>query len=372
MAAKRDYYEVLDVPRDVDDVALKKAYHKAALRWHPDRNPGDPDAEARFKEAAEAFEVLGDPQRRAIYDRLGHEGLQGGGPGAQGFTSADEVFSQFADLFGDLLGNGRRGGSRGGPRRGSDLEVALRLSFMQAVEGGEHTIEVPRQVRCSTCDGTGARVGSEPSTCGTCGGRGEVIQQQMFVRVRTACPTCRGRGKVVRDPCGACAGRGRERMSEKLAVTVPPGVDTGMQLRLAAKGSDGDVGAPSGDLYVTLHVEEHEYFRRDGFDVYLTLPVSYAQMCLGAEVEVPTVYGPERLQVPRGTPSGKVFTLRGKGIVHVNQGDRRGDQHVQVVVAVPKEFTPREEELLRELARIHDAKVKDKGFWRDLVDRLTS
>lgn len=369
MESKRDYYEVLEVPRDADAATLKKAFRKLALQYHPDKNPGDATAEARFKEASEAYDVLSNPEKRAHYDRFGHEGMRGQGFDP-GFQNVGDIFTHFGDIFGDIFGGGggRRGG-RPGMQRGSDLEVGLRLEFMEAVNGCQKEVEVGRHNPCGGCEGRG-RTGTKVVSCPTCGGRGEVIQQQMFLRIRTVCPACRGQGKTVGDPCTDCGGRGRVRVSDKLVVTVPPGVDTGNQLRLTGKGDLGDPGAPPGDLYVTIGVGEHEFFKRDGLDVYCSVPVSYPQACLGATLKVPTVRGEESLEIPRGTASGKVFTLRGKGISGVN-GRGQGNQHIQVVVDVPKKLSPREEELIRELAQLQDGKVGEKGFWRDFLDRIS-
>lgn len=368
MAAKRDYYEVLAVPRTASLDEIKKAFRALALKYHPDKNPGDAEAEARFKEVAEAYEVLSDEQKRATYDRFGHEGLRGGGPG---FQSADEVFVHFQDLFSELFG-GRMGG-RGGPRPGADLEYPLTIEFMEAAHGVEREIHVPRQVHCEVCGGSGAAPSSTPETCATCGGRGEVIATQMFLRIRQPCPTCRGKGKVVRTPCRACGGTGRTRVSEKVKVKVPPGVDDGIAIRYPGKGDVGEPGAPPGNLYIQLRVKPHEVFKRDGLDLYCTVPVGYATMCLGGEVRVPTIHGEVPLQVEPRTPSGKVVTLHGKGMPSLN-GRGPGDQHVQLVVEVPRVLTPREEELIRELASIHADRVKERSPWDDLRDfwsRLT-
>ena len=372
MDSKRDYYEVLGVPRDADAATLKKAFRKLAMQYHPDRNPDNPEAEAKFKELSEAYDVLSDEQKRSTYDRHGFDGLRGQGynPGAQ---DMGDIFSHFGDIFGDLFGGGggRRGG-RGAARQGQDLELAMRLEFMEAVKGCQKEVEITRNALCGGCNGSGAKPGSKPVTCATCGGVGEVLQQQMFLRIRTVCPACRGQGKTISDPCRDCSGRGRVRASEKLTVTIPGGVDTGNQLRLGGKGDFGDAGAPSGDLYVTIQVKEHELFKREGLNVFCQVPVSYPQACLGAEIKVPTVNGEEALEIPRATPSGKVFTLKGKGIAGVN-GRGQGNQLVQVVVEVPKKLTPREEELIRELAELQTGKVGgEKGFWRDFFDRLSS
>jgi molecular chaperone DnaJ len=373
--SKRDYYEVLGVAKDADEKVLKKAFRKLALKFHPDRNPGDASAEAKFKEASEAYDVLSDDQKRAAYDRYGHEGMRGAGFNP-GFGGAEDIFSHFSDIFSDLFGGGGGGGARGGRGgrvlRGADLEFVLRLDFMEAIKGGDQEIEFPRHVSCEPCSGSGATAGTGKKTCGTCRGTGQVVQQQLFIHIRTACPACRGQGQVIERPCLSCEGRGRQRETQKLNVTIPAGVDSGMQLRLSGKGDEGGPGGPAGDLYVTLRVLEHEFFKRDGYDIYCTVPIGYAQACLGSEIEIPTVYGTKMLSVPRGTPSGKVFSLRGNGVKVVNSKNRQGDQKVQVVVQVPTDLTKEEETLLRKLAELQDAKVSEKGFFRDFIDRFTN
>ncbi len=369
MATPRDYYEVLGVPKDAPADDIKKAYRKLALQFHPDRNPDNPEAESKFKEASEAYQVLSDDEKRAVYDRYGHSGLRGTGS-EQGFQSAEEVFSQFSDLFGDLFGFGGQRRSQGGRRirRGEDQELRVRISFLEAVHGCQKEIEYDRQQRCDSCGGNGVQSGSRPETCNTCRGTGEVIQAQMFLRIRTVCPTCQGQGEIIRNPCRSCTGSGRVRAREKLSVKVPAGIHEGLRIRLHGKGDDGDAGAPTGNLYVQVAVDEHELFRRDGNDIVCTIPVGYPRACLGGPIEVPTVdEAPETLELPKGTPSGKIFTLRGRGVPRLD-GRGRGDQLVQVVVAVPKHLTPREEELIRQLADAQDEKVKDKGFWSDIKD----
>ena len=370
MANKRDYYEVLGVARTASTAEIKKSFRTLALKFHPDKNPGDKEAEAHFKEVAEAYEILGDDQKRHMFDRFGHDGLRGAGMNA-GFQNADEVFSHFSDLFGDLFGfGGGRGGRGRGPRRGQDLEYPLALEFLDSAKGCEKEIQVPKHAHCDTCSGSGVAKGTEPTTCGTCRGAGEVIQAQMFLRIRSTCPTCGGRGKVIKDPCAACSGSGRTRETERLKVTIPAGVDDGMQLRLQGKGDIGEPGGPPGDLYVTMRVTEHEHFHRDGVHVLCTVPISYPMACLGGEIMVPTIDGEAPIQIEKGTPSGKIHTLRGKGVVSLN-GRGRGDQMVQVVVAVPKSLTPREEELIRQLAGLQDSKVKDRSLWKDILERLS-
>lgn len=363
--AKRDYYVVLEVTKTASDADIKKAFRALAMKHHPDRNAGDKEAETKFKEAAEAYEVLSDPEKRSTYDRFGHEGLRGQG----GFQSAEDVFSQFGDLFGELFGGGGRQRAKAGPRRGADLEYVLAVEFMDAAKGSEQEIQVPKHGLCETCDGTGAKAGSSPITCDLCKGAGEVMQRQAFFQIRTACPRCSGSGKVIKDPCGSCSGSGRQRVSDKLKVTIPAGVDDGMQLRLGGKGDIGDKGAPNGDLYVTIRLKEHSLFRRDGVHVLCTVPMSFPTACLGGTITIPTIDGDVPQEIEAGTPSGKIVVLRGKGIPSV-QGRGRGDQHVQLVVAVPKTLSAREEELVRELATLHDDKVRDKSFWDDLKNKL--
>ena len=369
--AKRDYYEVLGVARDAPQPEIKKAFRALAMKLHPDKNPGDKEAEARFKEVAEAYDCLSDDQKRQMYDRYGHDGLRGAGMNS-GFQSSDEVFSHFADMFGDLFGlGGGRGGQRG-PRRGADLEYPVSIEFLDAAHGCEREITFPKHISCEQCTGSGAKAGSQPQVCGTCRGAGEVTQQaQMFLRIRTACPTCGGRGKVVKDPCGGCAGTGRTRTTEKLKVTIPAGVDDGMQLRLSGKGEVGEPGGPAGDLYVTIRVNEHEQFQRDGTNVILRRTIPYVLAALGGELVVPTVDGEETIAVEHGTPSGKVITLRQKGIAAIN-GRGRGDQLVQLVVEVPKQLSAKEDELLRELAKAQGVKVRDRGFWQNVFKGFPS
>ncbi len=377
MSSPRDYYEILGVSRDADAQDIKKSYRKLAMKYHPDRNPDDPKAEAAFKEVSEAYSVLSDDEKRATYDRFGHQGLRGAGVDP-GFASAEEIFSQFSDMFGDLFGfggagGGRRGGGRGPRlRRGADQEYALELDFLEAVHGCQKEITVARYGTCDECSGTGAEAGSKPEACGTCGGLGQVVQGHGFLRIRTACPHCGGRGQVVTNPCDSCDGAGRTRVTDTLTVSVPAGVDNGLQLRLTGRGDSGDPGAPAGDLYVQIRVKPHEMFRRNGADVLIELPISYPQACLGGTLSVPTVDGDTPLELPRGTPSGKVFTLKGKGAPHLGRRGGRGDQHVQVVVAVPRTLSDEEEDLIRKLAELQDEKVSDKGFWRDILGRFSS
>lgn len=361
MADKRDYYEVLGVAKDAPDKEIKKAYRKLAMQFHPDRNPGDKEAEASFKEAAEAYEVLSDADKRSTYDRFGHSGLKG--QGYQGFSGSDDIFSAFGDMFGDLFGFGGGGGrqrARSGPRRGSDLRYDLALGFDEAAFGTKQEIEVLREEPCETCNGTGGKAGTEPSSCRTCGGRGEVIQQQAFLQIRTTCPRCRGRGQMYEEQCAPCSGRGRTGKKRKLNVNVPRGVADGMQLRLNGEGEPGSKGGPPGDLYVVLRVRPHEFFERHGDDVACRVEVSFPQAALGAEIEVPTLEGAAMVTVPGGTQTGDILKLRGQGVPNVRTGSR-GDQLMEVFVKTPTKLTDREVELIEELASIHGEKTKEHG-----------
>jgi molecular chaperone DnaJ len=374
MSQPRDYYEVLGVARDAAEGAIKKAYRKLALQYHPDRNPDNPEAEAKFKEASEAYSVLSDAQKRGTYDRFGHQGLKGQGFNP-GFHDPEEIFSQFGDLFGDLFGfgGGRRGGGGQRLRRGANLQIALQLEFLEAIHGVKKVIDLPREVVCGRCDGNGAEPGTQPVKCSTCNGVGEVIQQQMgFLRIRTTCPHCRGSGKVIQDPCKECSGSGRTRQVDSITVPIPPGMNTGQGLRVPAKGHEGDRGAPPGDLIVHIEVSEHEFFKRHGDDVLCEVPISFPQACLGAQLKVPTVDGDAELVVPPGTPSGRIFSLPGQGAPRPGGRRGRGDQRVQVIVQVPSRLSAEEDRLIRKLAELQDEKVAEKGFLKDFWDRITS
>lgn len=365
----RDYYEVLGVEKGADAGAIKKAYRKAAMKYHPDRNPDDPEAETRFKEVSEAYSVLSDDQKRQVYDQYGHEGLKGRGYDPN-FTDLSDIFSVFGDLFGGGFG-GFGGGGRGrrrGPRPGPDLEYPLRLEFMEAALGVEKTIEVPKHTHCGTCEGSGLKPGASPKTCSTCGGHGQVIQEQGFLRIRTTCPTCRGNGQMVDpdDTCSDCQGSGRERQSETITVKIPAGSYSGLQIRHPGRGEVGDPGAPNGDLYVTLDVAAHEVFKRDGADTYATVPVPFPVMALGGDIHVPTVHGEEELTVKKGTESGHVVTLRGKGLARLRARGTKGDHHVRLVVDVPDTLSDEQEELLRKLAETLEVGVREKNFWQKL------
>jgi molecular chaperone DnaJ len=377
----RDYYEILGVARDADQAAIKKAFKAAARKFHPDLNKDDPAAEAKFKEASEAYDVLSTDEKRRVYDQFGHEGLKGRGFDPN-FTDLGDILSAFGDLFGggfaDFFGGAGGARGRGGrqARRGADLEYPMRLDFMEAALGATRTISVPHHTHCQVCAGSGLNKGAAPKQCATCGGAGQVIQAQGFLRIRTVCPACRGQGQVVdpKDQCAGCRGSGRVREVFETQVKIPAGTYPGLQIRLAGKGEVGDPGGPSGDLYITLDVEQHDLFKRDGADVYVTVGVPYPVMCLGGEIEVPTVHGPEKMKIEPGTPSGHVSVLSGRGVDQLRARGTRGDQHVRVMVDVPRDLGEEETQLLQRLAEIRSQVVGDggKGFWKGLFEKLTS
>lgn len=347
--AKRDYYEVLGVERGASEADLKKAYRRLAMKYHPDRNPDDKAAEEAFKEANEAYEVLSDANKRAAYDQHGHAGVDpsmGGGPGGFGNANFSDIFG---DVFSDFFG-GARGGSRGGPQRGSDLRYTLELSLEEAVRGTTVTIRVPTQVNCKVCEGSGAKKGTKPTTCPTCGGVGQVRMQQGFFSVQQTCPRCHGSGKIIPEPCEACHGHGRVEESKTLSVKVPAGVDTGDRIRLSGEGEPGNLGGPTGDLYVVINVREHSIFERDGKNLYCEVPISYADAALGGELEVPTLDGRVKLKIPEGTQTGKLFRLRGKGVAPV-RGGAPGDLMCRVAVETPVNLDKRQRELLEEFRK---------------------
>lgn len=374
--AKRDYYEVLGVAKDAGDPEIKKAYRRLAMKHHPDRNEGDTDAEARFKEAKEAYDVLSNADKRAAYDRYGHDGVRGmgaGGPGGPGgFGGADGFSDIFGDVFGDIFGGGGRRG-RSNVFRGSDLRYELRLDLERAVAGDSVTIEIPTQVSCSKCDGSGAKKGSKPSKCTTCDGVGQVRMQQGFFSIQQGCPACKGSGTIITDPCDECHGQGRISKHKKLSVKVPAGVDSGDRIRLTGEGEAGQNGGPAGDLYVEIRINPHKIFERDGADLSCEIPVSVATAALGGEVELPTLNGQVSLKVPAGTQSGKVFRLRGKGVTTVRD-HRNGDLFARVVVETPINLTTEQQELLRKFETlVHSGGEKHNprtGGWLDSVKRF--
>lgn len=358
--AKRDYYEVLGVSKSVDDAELKKAYRRLAMKHHPDRNPDNEEAEIKFKEAKEAYEVLSDAEKRATYDQFGHAAFEGGSAGrggAGGFGGGAGGFGDiFGDMFGDIFGGGG-GGGRQRQRRGADLRYKLELSLEEAVQGTEVNITVPRMSTCKTCAGSGSKPGSSPSQCGTCHGQGQVRIQQGFFSVQQTCPQCHGKGQVVTDPCNDCHGQGRIKENKKLSVKIPAGVDEGDQIRLSGEGEGAGSGGVNGDLYVSVSLKEHPIFTREGVDLHCNVPISYSTLALGGELEVPTLEGRAKLKIPAGTQSGKMFRLRNKGVKNVRNAGFVGDLYCEVNVETPINLTKRQKELLQEL----DQTIVDGG-----------
>ena len=349
--SKRDYYEVLGVSRTATDVEIKSAYRKLALKYHPDRNPGDHAAEEKFKESAEAYSVLADGDKRHLYDRYGHAGLGGaatGGFDPTVFTGFEDILGGLGDIFGlgDVFGGGRR---RGGVQRGTDLRYDLEISFDEAAKGTETSVQIPRLESCETCSGSGAAPGSKATTCPQCQGRGQLRYQQGFFTVARTCGQCRGTGSVIAKPCSTCKGAGRVQKERKLTVRVPAGIATGQRLRLTGEGEAGGPGGPPGDLYVVIHVQEHPFFQRDGNDLYCELPLNFPTLALGGEIRIPTLEGEEPFKVPEGTGSGQSFRLRGRGMPDVS-GRGRGDLFVIVKVITPKKLSKEQKKLLEQLA----------------------
>ena len=364
--SKRDYYKVLDVPKTATEADIKKAYRRLAMKYHPDRNPGDQEAEESFKEAKEACEVLSDSHKRATYDQYGHAGLEAARGGGRGGFSADSFSDIFGDVFGDIFGGARRGG-RTQVFRGADLRYELQLELPQAVFGHQVEIEVPRLSECEVCHGSGAAKGSSPVTCDTCGGAGQVRVSQGFFQLQQTCPRCRGSGKIVKNPCDTCLGQGRVRRSKKLSVKIPAGVDNGDRVRLGGEGEAGRNGGPAGDLYVEMRVREHEIFEREGEHLSCEVPVSFATAVLGGTVMVPTLEGQVSLKIPAETQSGKVFRLREKGVKPV-RGGGRGDLYCRVMVETPVNLNSEQRDLLRqfeESLRANEGKhsPREEGFF---------
>jgi molecular chaperone DnaJ len=365
-ATKRDYYEVLAVTRTCTAVELKAAYRKLALQYHPDRNPGDAQAEERFKEATEAYEVLADPDKRTRYDRFGHAGNVFEGFGGFNPSSINDVLGE---IFGDIFGGGR--GRRSVRNRGSDLRYNLEVSFEEAAFGSEVQVKIPKPKRCEVCEGTGSK-DKQVRTCPTCGGAGEVRYTQGFFSVSRPCSTCSGTGAAATNPCARCRGLGRYEAQTNLSVKIPAGVDTGTRVRLAGEGEPGDHGGPPGDLYVVVHVKEHPIFVREDTEVLCEVPISFTQAALGAQIDVPTLEGRHKLKVPAGTQSGKVIRIRGKGIPHLH-GSGRGDQHVRILVETPTHLTAEQRQLLEHFAELSGEQTnpQTKSFLekvRDLLD----
>ena len=356
--AKRDFYEILGVAKNASDDEIKKAYRKLAMKYHPDRNPDSKGAEDKFKEAKEAYEMLSDAQKREAYDRFGHAGVDpnmGGGGGGAGFAGAGGFSDAFGDIFGDIFGGGA-GRSRGGAQvyRGADLRYNLDISLEQAANGFDTTIRVPSWDGCDTCHGSGAKPGTSPTTCGTCGGHGQVRMQQGFFSIQQTCPKCHGTGKVIPDPCNTCSGSGRIKRNKTLEVKIPSGIDDSMRIRSTGNGEPGMNGGPPGDLYVELHIKPHAVFQRDGDDLHCEMPISFAKAAIGGEIEVPTLSGKVSFTVPEGTQTGKTFRLRGKGIKGVRSGFP-GDLFCHVLIETPVKLTEKQKDLLREFEALTDA-----------------
>ena len=357
MADKRDYYEVLGVQRNATDDELKGSYRKLALKYHPDRNPGDSEAEEKFKEAAEAYQVLNDAQKREIYDQYGHRGLEG--TGFSGFGGFEDIFSSFGGIFEDLFGFGSQRRSRTRAQRGSDLRYDLKLSFMEGAFGIEESIDIEKTEVCPTCEGSACEPGTSPETCRQCQGSGQVSRNQGFFTVRTTCPHCRGRGQSISHPCTECRGAGQVVVNKTVSVKIPAGVDTGSRLRLTGEGEPGSYGGPPGDLYVFIHVDPHEFFERNDRDIICRLEVSFVQAILGDKIAVQTLDGKKKLDVPKGTQPGDVLRLNGEGIPSL-RGGRRGDQIIQISIKMPSNPTKKQVSLLKQFEKLESNKITNR------------
>lgn len=355
--AKRDYYEILGVSREADEREIKKAYKRLAMKYHPDRNQGDKESEARFKEIKEAYEILSDAQKKAAYDQYGHAAFeQGGMGGAGGFGGGADFSDIFGDVFGDIFGGGRRSQRAS---RGADLRYTMELTLEEAVRGVTKEIKVPTMVACDVCDGSGAKAGTKATTCPTCHGAGQVQMRQGFFAVQQTCPTCHGRGQIIQDPCNKCHGEGRVQKTKTLSVKIPAGVDTGDRIRLSGEGEAGEFGAPAGDLYVQVHVKDHPIFKREDNNLYCEVPISFTMAALGGEVEVPTLDGRVNLKIPAETQTGRMFRMRGKGVKSV-RGGVIGDLMCRVVVETPVKLSERQKELLKELEESFTGDARSK------------
>jgi len=361
----RDYYQVLGVDKSAAQDEIKKYYRKLAMKYHPDKNPGDKAAEDKFKEASEAYSVIGDAEKRAKYDRFGASAFQGGGPGFHpGFDNVDEIFSSFSDIFGDFFGGGGARRQTNRPRRGADLRYMLEVNLSEVISGAEKELEFESEKACGTCTGTGSEPGKPIETCSTCGGAGQVVSSQGFFSLATPCPACRGKGKTIRHPCKNCKGQGRVMEDRKIRVTIPKGVATGTRLRIAGEGEGGFLGGGTGDLYVEIRVREDNRFERHGDDLHGELEISYVQALLGSEVDVDTMDGKKKITVPAGSAPGNILKMKALGIPHI-RGTGRGDLCWHIKVAIPKKLTKEEDKLLREIAQARGENVlaPAKGFF---------
>jgi molecular chaperone DnaJ len=356
----KDYYRILDLSRDASEEEIKRSYRKIAMLYHPDRNPGNKEAEEKFKLASEAYEVLRDPEKREIYDRYGIEGLKG--TGFTGFRGFDDIFSAFGDIFEDFFGFGSPHKGRTRARQGADLRYDLKVSFHEAAFGKETEIEIPKNVTCEGCNGTGAKPGTYSTQCPNCKGTGQVTRSQGFFTISTTCNQCQGDGKFIPHPCKECRGAGKVRKNTKIQIKIPPGVDMGSKLRIRGEGEPGERGGPPGDLFVFIYVEPHDFFSREGDDIVCQIPISFPQAALGAEMEIPTLNGKKKISIPKGTESGHVFRIKGEGFPRL-RGYGRGDQLVQVIVKTPKNLTKKQEEILREFEQVSGKKEEREDGW---------
>ncbi len=372
MSTKRDFYEVLGVAKGASKEEIKKAYRKLAMQHHPDKNPNNKESEALFKEASHAADVLLDDQKKKMYDQFGHDGSQGGGPGGFGGFQGGQDFGDLGDIFGDIFGDilGGRGGARGGGRRGGrrvvagdDLATDMTVTFEEAAFGVEKEINITRSCQCETCQGTGAKKGSGPVTCDMCQGHGEVRRQQGFFTIAQPCPKCHGQGQMIKEPCETCHGRGRNKKREKLSVKVPAGIDEGQRLKLSGQGDAGMNGGPSGDLYVLIQLQEHEFFKRDEYDVHCEVPISFSQAAVGTDIEVPTLGGRVSMKIPEGTQSGQKMKLRNKGITKLG-GYGFGDQIITIHVETPTKLSKEQRDLFARLSELEqNSNPMTKGFF---------
>ena len=374
MAEKRDYYEVLGVSKDASEADLKKAYRKAAVKYHPDRNPGNKEAEEKFKEINEAYQVLSDPDKKAKYDRFGHAGVDPSyGGGAEGFNGAGFDFGDLGDIFGDIFGGGFGGGARrrNGPKRGRDVQQIVDVSFEEAAFGCKKKLNVTMAEKCTTCNGTGAKPGTNPERCSFCNGTGQTVQQQRtmfgYSNVVSTCQHCRGTGQIIKNPCTDCRGTGKIRKSKTIEVNIPKGIDHGQTIQITGGGEPGEKGGPNGDLLITVRVQRHPVLTREGSDVFIDVPITFVQAALGATLKVPTIDGIVNFDIPEGTQTGSQFRMRGKGIPFM-RGNGRGDQYVTVNVEVPKNLTHKQKEILREFE--DEKNYKQKKSFMDKVKEL--
>ena len=369
---ERDYYEILGVSRDSSGPDIKKAYRKLAMKYHPDRNPGDTEAETIFKECTEAYEVLSDDQKRQIYDTYGHEGLRNSG--YRGPGNFEDVFSSFGDIFSDLFGFGSSRGQtrRDGPIPGNDLRYDIRISFMEAVHGTAKEVDITKRDTCWTCEGTGCRPGHPRQTCPSCNGRGQVIRSQGFFQVSSTCPQCHGEGSIITHPCDDCSGQGLVNKEKTVSIKIPAGVDSGARMRLRSEGEGGRKGGPPGDLYVIIDVESHDFFNRQGDDIFCVFPISMVDAALGAKTEVVTIHGTRKLSIPEGSQSGEVFTLRDEGVPHL-RGKGRGDMYVELQVKTPTNLCEEQKKVLRDFEGLCKERGQDQeteGFFAKLVNEV--